>query len=331
VNLVRAEIGRLAARRFVQLMLVLLVTAFGITIATTLAGSHRPTASELAVAEDRAEQRRADAQRWYADCLAAEQSGASSGNVRYEGGCEDLDPARIDASDFLTGVFVFDHQILVLVYFLITFLCLFGFLVGASYIGADLTSGGMTNLLLWRPQRTLVLGTKLGTLLVGVLGVSVVASALYLGAFRLIAEVRGLPGQANGVFWTDLSMTVVRGLLLVLVATALGFAVATLGRHTSAALGVAAAYAVVWEAGGRIVMNIVDVSRPDQLMLSSYLIAWVSGDIRLFAANACISDGGGYCDPSYTIFWPAGLVVLLVLVAATVAGAFATFRRRDLA
>ncbi|MDW5328971.1 ABC transporter permease subunit [Plantactinospora sp. KLBMP9567] len=333
MNLVRAEIGRLAARRFVQLMLVLLVTAFGVTVATTLAGSHQPTAVEIRVAEARAEQQRADARLWYAECLRAERAGVPDREVRYQGDCADIHPDRIDASDFLTGVFVFDRQILDLTYFLIAFLCLFGFLVGASYIGADLTSGGMTNLLLWRPQRMVVLGTKLGTLLGGVLGLSVVASAAYLGAFRLIAEVRGLPGSPGSAFWTDLAGAVTRGLLLVLMVTALGFATATLGRHTSAALGVAAGYGVLWEVGGRIVMGIIDVARPDRLMLSSYVIAWVGGEIRLWAlAGDCAPvPGSGYCDRSYSILWPAGLVVLLGLTLLALGGAFAAFRRRDLA
>ncbi|MFC6017668.1 ABC transporter permease subunit [Plantactinospora solaniradicis] len=331
MNLVRAEIGRLAARRFVQLMLVLLVTAFGITVATTLAGSHQPGAAELQKAEAWAEQQREDVRAWYARCIADQPAGPGTG-TRYRGNCEDLDPAQVDASDYLSGVFVFDRQILDLVYFLVGFLCLFGFLVGASYIGADLTSGGMTNLLLWRPQRMVVLGTKLGTLLAGVLAVAVVASVVYIGAFRLIAEFRGMPGTPNATFWTDLSMTLVRGLLLVLMVTALGFAVATLGRHTSAALGVAAAYAVVWEAGGRIVMGIVDVARPDQLMLLSYVAAWVTGDIRLYAMDGCVQQATtGSCDPSYTILWPAGLAVLLALVVVTVGAAFTAFHRRDLA
>ncbi|MBE1487603.1 ABC transporter permease subunit [Plantactinospora soyae] len=331
MNLVRAEIGRLAARRFVQLMLVLLVTAFGITIATTLAGSHEPGPAELQRAETWAQEQRAEVRVHYANCRVEQPLGPGTGS-RYQGDCENLNPDRIDASDYLAGVFVFDRQILELAYFLVAFLCLFGFLVGASYIGADLTSGGMTNLLLWRPQRMVVLGTKLGTLLAGVLAVSVVASVVYIGAFRLIAEFRGMPGSPTATFWTDLSMTVVRGVLLVLMVTALGFAVATLGRHTSAALGVAAAYGVVWEAGGRIVMGILDVARPDQLMLISYVVAWVGGDIELYSFDACSGRTmTGSCDPSYTILWPAGLAVLLALVVVTVGAAFTTFRRRDLA
>ncbi|MFC3504875.1 hypothetical protein ACFOOK_28450 [Micromonospora krabiensis] len=73
---------------------------------------------------------------------------------------------------------------------------LFGFLVGASYIGADLNSGGVVNLLLWRPRRLAVLGAKLGTLLGSVLVLSLLASAAYLGTFWVIGQTAGL---ASGV------------------------------------------------------------------------------------------------------------------------------------
>ena len=49
-------------------------------------------------------------------------------------------------------MFTFAEEAEPLLYFLIAFLALFGFLVGASYIGADLNSGGVVNLLLWRPR-----------------------------------------------------------------------------------------------------------------------------------------------------------------------------------
>ena len=193
--------------------------------------------------------------------------------------CSTTRPRR---ADFLPGVFVFKKDLQPLVYFLVAFLALFGFLVGASYIGADLTSGGMTNLLLWRPQRLTVLGTKLGTLLAGTLAVSVVATVAYLGAFWVVADVRGVTGNLGSDFWGDLVGTIGRGWSLVLLLSALGFAIATLGRHTAAALGVIAGYTVFWEAGGRVVMEIVSVPRSDLWFLSTYLAAWLDGEIHLF-------------------------------------------------
>ncbi len=326
MNLVRAELGRLAARRFVQLMVILLLGAFAITVATTLAGSHQPTGPEIATAQIEVARARAEVAESYARCQEAQRT-KSSAEWGFPRDCDPLSPDRVRLEDYLWGVFIFKNQILPLTYFLITFLALFGFLVGASYIGADLNSGGMTNLLLWRPQRMMVLGTKLGTLLGTVLGLSVVAGALYLGGFRVIAEVSGLPGELDGPFWRDLALVSGRGLILVLLATTIGFALATLGRHTSAALGVIAAYTVTWELGARIVMEIVKTSRSEEFMLSTYLAAWISGEIQIWSRAGCDL---GSCQ-EYLLTWVHGLAVLLAVAGALVGAAFVTFRRRDLA
>ena len=328
MRLVRAELGRLAARRFTQLMVVLLIAAFGITIATTIASSHRPTASELTRAETQVEQQRIEAQRWYEECLNAQRLNSAA----YRGGqypidCQQSEPAQITTADFLYEVFVFEREIPGLLYFLIAFLALFGFLVGASYVGAELASGGMTNLLLWRPQRMIVLGAKLGTLIGSVLVLSVIASVVYLGAFWTIAQAGGLPGDLDAEFWRWLGLTVGRGLGLTLLATALGFSIATLGRHTAAALGVVAGYAIIWELGARVVMYTVEAARTEQWMLTTYVVAWMTGEVEMWDRSPCLV--GSVC--SYTLTWVDALIVLLAVGGVFVAGAFANFRRRDLA
>lgn len=328
MNLVRAEISRLAARRFVQLMVVLLIGAFAITVATTVASSHQPTAAEVSQAEQMAEREQRRAERWRADCLAAQHPDAPrSLNDQYPPDCE-IRGWAVHKEDFLSGVFVFEREIRGLTYFLAAFLALFGFLVGASYIGADLNSGGMTNLLLWRPKRMTVLGVKLGTLLGSMLVLSVAATALYVGAFYWVAKLTGFPGDLDAEFWRWLGLTSARSTGLALGASALGFAIATLGRHTAAALGVIAGYVVVWEVGARIVMEVVEAARPEQWMLSTYLGAWMVGRIGLWDRQACRF---GDCDGSYTLTWVHASVVLAVVVGGLVVGAFANFRRRDLA
>ncbi|MEU4471274.1 ABC transporter permease subunit [Micromonospora sp. NPDC023888] len=334
MNLVRAELERLSSRRFVQLMVVLLALAFAVTAATTLAGSHKPSASELNSARQQATEQRQSMEAAYQECLAR-QSGSFPGEDtgRYlPTDCSEIDPVRQErlpiAADFLPGVFSFAQQARPLLYFLIAFLVLFGFLVGASYIGADLNSGGVVNLLLWRPRRLTVLGAKLGTLLGTVLVLALLASVAYLATFWVIGQTAGLPGRLDGDFWRSLGAIHGRGLVLVLLAAALGFSIATLGRHTSAALGAAAAYAVVWELGARLVLEIVDARRPDQLMLSSHIGAWLTGEAKFWDPQRC--SGTDYCDGFYSLTWGPALLVLLVLTGGLTAAAFAVFRRRDL-
>jgi hypothetical protein len=322
VNLVRAELARLVTRRFTQVMVVLLLAAFGVTLATTMSSTHRPTDAEVAQAEGRAETERASMRRIQDQCERAQRPDAPFDlKVRFEHvNCGDFDPDEVRTEIFLPGVFSFTGSIRDLVMFLSAFLALFGFLVGASFVGAELTSGGMTNLLLWRPRRLQVLAAKLGTLLAGVTGLAVVATLLFLGTFWALAEVAGLPGEQTGQFWGDLAAVCLRGIGLALVAASIGFAVATVGRHTSAAVGVLAGYAVVWEIGARVVMEIVQTEQPERWMLSSYLAAWMNGRLDL-----TIGD-----DPDVLRWWHAGLL-FAGLLGVIVGGAFAQFRRRDLA
>ncbi|WP_405426679.1 ABC transporter permease subunit [Micromonospora sp. NBC_00617] len=335
MNLVRAELERLAARRFVQLMVVLLALAFAVTAATTLAGSHKPSAEEMASARTQAIDARQGMEAAFQECLAWKDRTVPRDTGDYQpADCSEIDPARQDrlpiASDYLRGVFSFAQQARPLLYFLIAFLAMFGFLVGASYIGADLNSGGVVNLLLWRPRRLTVLAAKLGTLLGVVLALSVVASLVYLATFWVIGQTAGLAGQLDGEFWRSLGAVHGRGLVLVLLTTALGFAIATLGRHTSAALGAVAAYAVVWELGARVVLEIVDARRPDQLMLSSHIGAWLTGEARFWDPQLCYNSTGAFCDGLYTLTWRPALAVLLLLAGGLTAAAFTVFRRRDL-
>ncbi|RZU73833.1 ABC-type transport system involved in multi-copper enzyme maturation permease subunit [Micromonospora kangleipakensis] len=335
MNLVRAELERLSARRFVQLMVVLLLAAFAVTAATTLAGSHRPSPDEMSRAQAQAAEQRSSMEAAHDRCLRIKAGTVAPDESDYvPADCSEIDPVRMErvpvAADFLSGVFVFANQARPLLYFLVAFLMLFGFLVGASYIGADLNSGGVVNLLLWRPRRWAVLGAKLGTLLGALLVLSAAASAAYLAVFWMIGQTAGLPGRLDGEFWQSLSATYGRGLVLVLLAAALGFAIATLGRHTSAALGTVAAYLVVWELGARLVLQIVGAARPDRWMLSSYVAAWLTGRAEFWDSHACRGDTSGFCDNVYTLGWASGLVILLGLTAALVVAAFTAFRRRDL-
>jgi hypothetical protein len=321
-NLVRAEFTRLVTRRFTQVMVALLLAAFVVTLATTVSSTRRPTGAEVTFAERSVASEQASQRYLRAECERAQRPDAPPEvQLRYRSiNCRSYDPDQVSVSDFLPGVFSFADSMRNLVLFLSAFLALFGFLVGASFVGAELTSGGMTNLLLWRPQRLRVLGAKLGTLLAGVAGLAVSATALYLGTFWALAEVAGLPGNQSGAFWGDLLVVCLRGVVLAMVAASAGFAVATAGRHTSAALGLAAAYAVLWEIGARIVMLVVGTDQPDKWVLSSYLAAWMNGRLDL-----PLNDGRDSIQ-----WWHSGLL-FAVLLGAGVTATFAQFRRRDLA
>lgn len=334
MNLWKAELQRLLSRRFVRILTILLVAVFGVTIFVTMASSRPPTADDWRNATSQAQSVNDIRQQVYRDCLSAHEPGAPAvEQAKFPGRCV---YNEVQPEDFLYDTYVFHKSIKPLIAFLAAYLALFGFLVGSTFVGAELSSGGMTNLLLWRPQRLPVLGAKLGVLLGSVGLFSVLFSAIYIGTFYGIAQATGYVGTVDSALVSDAGLLLVRGLGLVLVVTASAFGVATLGRHTAASLGLATAYAVVWEGGARLVMEMLSVNKPDPWFLSTYIGAWMTGRLELFGRfQMCQTyDAVGDkfdCSNQYAIYWWHAAAVFLVVLAAFVGGAFAVFRRRDLA
>ncbi|MBB5869786.1 ABC-type transport system involved in multi-copper enzyme maturation permease subunit [Allocatelliglobosispora scoriae] len=334
MNLIKAELSRLASRRFVQILTALLFVVFAITTAVTVASTHQPTAYEWQQAQEGARQQREYLTTWQSQCLAA-QKPETPNEIREQfpqdpNRCY-VDVDKIKVEDFLYDALVFRRVIFVLIGFLAAYLALFGFLIGATFIGAEMSSGGLTNLLLWRPQRLRVLGAKLAVLL-GAVGVfSVLFTLLYVGTFWTLGQTNGFPGVIEDGFWGRLSLMCLRGIALALIATAISFSIAVIGRHTAASLGVLTAYAVVWEGGARIVMEVLNTRSQDPWFLSSYVIAWMAEKYTYYR-GFCADDGfggGSSCDGVIT--WPTSLAVFGVILAVLAGGAFLHFRRRDIA
>lgn len=321
MNLFRAELSRLLARRFSHIMLIVLVAVFGVTVATVLSSTHRPDAGTWAAADDTAASQRNSLVQWQANCERAKNSELAEA-AAFPEDCRTRDPNEIKSEDFLWGVFVFTHEIRGLTVFLAVYLSFFGFVLAASFVGAELSSGGITNLLLWRPQRSAVLGAKLAAVLTCVTGFAAGFTVLYVGTFYLIASGAGWVGEMPAAFWSELLTMCLRGVALSVAAAACAFALATLARHTAAALGIVVGYFLIWEAGARIVFEIVGALPYDPYFLSTYLSAFVNGDVEYWSGY----DGSG----DLVITQLSGGLVVAGLTAALITAAFANFRRRDL-
>ncbi len=317
MNLIKAELLRFSSRRFIQIMYLLLLVTFALTIFTVTASTETPTPEMWARAENDAHYQRQYLLTEFTNCM---------NSLTDKTRCADLDPRKVAAEDYLYGVFHFGRQITGLVYFLGAFLSLFGYLIMASFIGSELHSGGMTNLLLWRPNRTAVLGSKLAVGLGMVAVISVLFSAIYVGTFYGIASTMGYAGGVTAAEWGDIGLLVARGIGLALVAGLISFAIATVGRHTAAALGALLGYVIVWEGGARLMMEIVSgpVGGNDSWFLSSYIAAWFVGDYEYW------TYGVGPGTENH-IYWWHSAMVLAVICAGLATVAFAGFKRRDLA
>jgi len=129
----------------------------------------------------------------------------------------------------------------------------------------------------------------------------------------------------------SLLITAVRVALLAMAGTALGFAIASMGRHTSTALGVGIAYLLVYELGAIILFQVIGgTDHSARYRLSSWVSAWLNKS-HTFESSPAYCDDKGCVVASATASgsWPqAGLVIGLV-VAVLLAGAFTSMRRRD--
>jgi ABC-2 type transport system permease protein len=184
--------------------------------------------------------------------------------------------------------------------------------LGASLVGAEFASRGMTTLLTWEPRRGRVFIAKTIAVMLALAVFALVVLVLVGLALWPAVAAHGAPlGAGDPTLWS-LAGTVGRGVALATISAGIGFAIATIGRNTAAALGAGFAYVIVLE-------NIVGTS------LEGWRRWLLLGNVIVFVSGR--SDGSDV--PGRSV---AGAGVFLAAVAVgslLVAGG--AFRRRDLA
>jgi ABC-2 type transport system permease protein len=333
VNLLSAELRRLFARRFTRLMLILILLVMAAVAAGIGWQSHKHDAAALRAAQQRVEQYRQDNLVQQQQCEAQQANPPADGVKNFP---PDFDCAQIGqwlptADDLLPYQYDFRKDTPRLVMVLGGLLALLGFAVGASFVGAEWNSGGMMNLLLWRPRRVPTLAGKLAALLTGLTLTSVLYAGAWIGALWTVANVRGSTARMTPGVWRSLALDNGRAVALGLCAACIGFAVASLGRHTATALGAAVGYLVVFEIGLRIVLGIAGVARPERFFVSNYMGAWLMKAQWHDDYNFCNAHPNQACEPPHwAIHLNQGLLVLGVAVLLTAGAAFWSMRRRDI-
>jgi ABC-2 type transport system permease protein len=335
VSLFRAEARRLVKRRFTRYMLLIGVLVLAAVAVGMFFGHQKIGPAQLAAAQRAAEreyqQQVRFSEQFRAECERAKDSGAPDAN-RFPPDCDQLIPPReaFPAKNFLPATFEFAKTFPATLMVLVGVLAMVAFVVGASYVGAEWHSGGMMNLLLWRPRRLRVLLAKFGTLMAGLLVTTLVLGAAWLAAFWAIGTYRGTTtGMTPGV-WRSFALTGVRGLALILVAGLVGFAVASIGRHTAFALGGAIAVIVVGQIGLGVALQLARVRFPEAYLLPTHVYAWMTKKVTLQDWRSC-QFVMGECHPKTMDLTWQGSGVLFGAAALVMFGvALWTMRRRDI-
>jgi ABC-2 type transport system permease protein len=322
MRLVLVELRRLFARRFFTVGLATVLIGAAAFLAITAWQSAVPTERDWAAARAAAA---ADAPALLAErdrCLESQRTGVGETIYPPDYRCADITRPRLE-SYLAARPYIFADQIGDQLFALSSILILFGFLLGATVIGAEWHHGTLTGLLLWEPRRVRVFAAKLVALLTGVTLVGALAYAAIYGGSWGVARLRGIVGTLSPELHTRYALDAGRGLALALVGAAVGFAISFTLKHTAAAIGVVFAYFSVFELGVRSF-----VPSSPQWLATTYITAWLERHAEVTYSN-CLTGGCGVTHLSVPM-WAGGAYVLGIAVAALVAAAV-VFRRREVA
>lgn len=335
MSLYRAETRRLVKRRFTKILLLGTLVVLGAVAVGMFVTHHRIGAAEVAQAQRRAD---AEFQRQTREAAAQKQQcQAAKGTpdaTNWPPDCEEIIPPTRDNFQtewYLPATFDLRENFGAMVTTLAGVLALAAFVIGASFVGAEWNSGGMMNLLLWRPQRLRVLSTKLTALLAGLTVFAVLTSAAWTGIFALIARYRGTTARMTAGVWRSFGLMELRALVLVLVAAAVGFGLASIGRHTAVAFGVAIGIAVLLQIGLVTVLDLAKVKFPELYLVPIWLQAWLQQSVTLQDYNSCNFSVADNCEPdSMTLTWHHAGIAMAIILVAVVGTALWTVRSRDI-
>lgn len=320
-SLFRAELHRLRSRRFIQLLMGLLLVGWLIATVIGLLNFGEPTDADRADAQAQLEQMVEDQEFYRQQCLDDPNLPADLSPEEVCGPPMSTDDFRVE--DFLTkapfdledsaaaGALGFGAAAAVL-----------AFLIGATWIGAEWSSRSIVALLFWVPRRMQVMGTKLGVLVLGAAAFGVVAQLAWLAMAGILRALVGTGDRLPDEFWAELLATQGRSVLLVVLAALGGFGLTNLVRNTGASLGIGFVYFAIIETA-------VGAFRP----------TWQPWLLTNNAAGLVVPDGltlyiwerPNQMEPTeYLVTNLQGAVVLTAVVAVVVGIGVALFARRDL-
>jgi ABC-2 type transport system permease protein len=200
------------------------------------------------------------------------------------------------------------------------------FLIGASFVGAEFSTGAIGNWLTFEPRRLRVYGSKLLAAAIGLVPVAVaVLAILLLGTYLIVAQL-GDTSSTTGKVWGDLTAMGGRALLLIAVGASLGGVVGLLLRHTAAAIGVAMGYLVLVEG---VFAGFLNKAQPWLVKLN--FDAFVRHDTTYYLNECSTGDDGNYMCTSIekTLSFEHGAWYLGILAVVLVLVGGAVFYRRD--
>jgi ABC-2 type transport system permease protein len=189
-----------------------------------------------------------------------------------------------------------------------------GLVVGASFVAASWQTGTISTIFTWEPRRLRWFAARIIVLMIGVFSMAALIVAFLSGGLALAAMLRGSTAGVDGAWGADVLSTWLRVAGAASISGVIGGAVAAVGRHTSAALGVV----FVWTA---VIEGLIRGLRPlwTPWLLGENLVSFLSWQTTGFQVSS----------QSYTITPGRAVFVILGYTAVLLALGFTFVRIRD--
>lgn len=320
MRLLGVELNRFRARRAVALMLLGIILLVGWMTVDTIWSSRPVSDTEVAAAKQQAAQELEFYQQEYDRCVEDPES-YFGGSGMSAGDCP---PPEADYRWYLTrSPLDLAEETGDTGKAAIIFLAGIAIIIGATFAGADWSTGSMGNQLIFRPRRLQVWAAKALAVGIGVTVVAAVVLAAQWGTYFATAAARDI-GHSPG-FVGDLVEMNLRGLALVAGGGLGGYALSMLLRSTVGTLALLFFYSV----GGEALLLVLPFEKVSQWSLAHNVFAWLDNGIQVYDESIPCPGGMG-CVQSYTLTLAHGAGYLSVLLLVVVVASALLFRRRDI-
>lgn len=228
MTLVKVELSRLVSRRLFKGLSLLLIVAFAVGgTAAFIASDNSPEA----MAEGEAAKEGA-----IASCIA------NNGFDHMDPDVDRSNPAALRASCAEEAEWAsdprFDYTEMEWQLATVAFpLIVLGWLMGASFIGAEWQHRTLTTTLTWEPRRSRVIAAKALAVAAVTFVWILIAQALFAAAMYPAAAFEGTVAGVDADFWLSLGGLALRIAGAASIGGLLGFSLATVGKNTAAAFG----------------------------------------------------------------------------------------------
>lgn len=317
IRLLGAELTRLFSRRFTVIAAILVVAAVAALQLVVNSEISPPSGAELAAAQSQYEESHRD---WEANHTEYEQDCQANSDPGTD--CTYSEPTLSDYQYSVGFVDAAETSLSIAIY--LTALAVF--MVAGSFIGAEFSSGSISNWLTFIPQRNRVFASKLIAVLVFSAVLSLVVSGLALLGPIVLANAYGVDTVGLG----RLAGVGGRGILVAVALATVGFCIGLLSRHTAAAIGVLLGYLFLWFVRGIFLAENATAQRLTRWSPEGNLAAIVEKPHRYSVpVQQVTSDGVMFDYVERTISLSHGLVYWAVVLAVVITGTLLIFQRRD--